>query len=176
MLPCTPRRALLALATALASIFLAVAAAPAAVETKPRDVSHFNLGPRALALEGYDPVAYFPEGGGEPKKGLESISLVHDGVRYRFASEATKQIFLAKPAKFEPAYGGWCAYAMARGEKVEVDPESFLVTGDRLFLFYKSFFADTRAKWLRDEKALAEKADKAWKKIVEPEPKPGADR
>lgn len=159
------------LSTLLASAVASGSDAREAAQEKKRDVSRFNLGKAQLALKGYDPVAYFPEGGGKPRKGSDAFELVHAGVRYRFASEETKKLFLAKPAKYEPAYGGWCAYAMADGDEVDIDPESFLVTGERLFVFYKSFFADTRAKWLKDERALMEKADKAWKKIVEPAPK-----
>ena len=137
---------------------------------KPRDVTHFNLAKDKLALQGYDPVAYFPEGGGTPKKGLVTLALEHEGVRYRFASEANQKLFRATPAKYEPQYGGWCAYAMADRDKVEIDPKSFLVTDGKLYLFFKAWYADTRAKWLRDEKGLREKADRAWKVLNAPPP------
>jgi YHS domain-containing protein len=141
-------------------------------ESGARDVRHFNLDKHKLALSGYDPVAYFPEGGGKPLKGSDKITVTHKGVVYRFSSEATKALFVKTPDKFEPQYGGWCAYAMADDEKVEIDPKSFLITEGKLYLFYKSFFNDTRAKWLKDEAALAKKADAGWKKILEkPAPK-----
>ena len=144
-----------------------------AQEKKPRDVSQFNLGKDGLALQGYDPVAYFAEGGAKPTKGLDTITTTHDGVLYRFASEAHKKLFLASPDKYEPAYGGWCAYAMAKKEKVEVDPESFLTTNGRLMVFYKGWFNDTRAKWLKDEAGFTTKADAGWKEVnVPPKPKP----
>jgi hypothetical protein len=54
---------------------------------------------------------------------------------------------------------------MADGEKVEVDPESFRLLDGRLFLFYDGFFGDTRAKWLKDEAGLLEKADAAWPRL-----------
>ena len=169
----TPPPALLRNVFLLALAWLALPLAPArAQEKKPRDVSHFNLGKKGLALSGYDPVAYFEEGGGKPQKGSEDITTVHDGVLYRFSSEATKQLFLANPAKYEPEYGGWCAYAMADGDKVEIDPESFLIQGGKLYLFYKGWFNDTRAKWLKDPDKLQAKADKAWRKIITPKPEP----
>lgn len=78
-----------------------------------RATAAWNLaGTSHLALSGYDPVAYFPEGGGKPAKGAQSISLVHGGVLYRFATEANKAAFESNPARYEPAYGGWCAWAM----------------------------------------------------------------
>jgi len=116
-------------------------------EQGERDVSHFNLDKNKLALSGYDPVAYFTEGGGKATKGSDKITTTYKGVVYRFATEEHKALFLKTPDKFEPAYGGWCAYAMAEGEKVEIDPESFVVTDGKLYVFYKSFFNDTRSKW-----------------------------
>ena len=157
-------------------VLLAPLAASQESETKkPRDPTHFNLDKKKLALQGYDPVAYFPAGfpagGGTVRKGLETLTTTHAGVVYRFASEENRKLFLATPERFEPQYGGWCAYAMADAEKVEIDPESFLVTDGKLYLFFKTWYADTRAKWKKDEKNLAAKADRAWKELNAP-PKP----
>lgn len=145
-------------------------AAPAVAQDPPkekqRDVSHFNLGKDGLAIEGYDPVAYFPEGGGKPAKGAKDLELRHRGVLYRFATKENRALFEKSPARFEPAYGGWCAYAMAQGEQVEVDPKSFLVTGGELTLFYKGLFNDTRKKWQKKPAEYEKKADAAWAKIT----------
>jgi YHS domain-containing protein len=146
-------------------------AKPAAPDPKdpatPRDVSQFNLGDGGLALGGYDPVAYFPDGGGKAKEGKESLELRFRGATYRFASEENKKAFAADPLKYEPAYGGWCAYGMAKGDKVEIDPESFLIVDGKLMVFYDGFLADTRAKW-QDEGAskLQPKADATWSRYV----------
>ena len=118
-----------------------------------------------LAIQGWDPVAYFPEGGGKPQEGDPKIKLVQGEITYRFASEEHRKLFVADPWKYEPAYGGWCAYAMAKGDKVEVDPESFRILDGRLFLFYNGLFADTRSKWLKEEDELRGKADAAWVKL-----------
>jgi len=142
-----------------------------AQDKKPRDTQHFNLDKKGLALQGYDPVAYFDEGGGKPAKGDAKITSTHDGVTYRFASEAHKQLFLADPAKYEPQYGGWCAYAIPDKDKVEIDPESFVVRSGKLYLFYKGWFNDTRSKWLKDPADFVKRGDKAWKEITAP-PKP----
>jgi YHS domain-containing protein len=160
------------LACALLACF---ALGAAAVQGKPRDVTHFNLGKLSLALAGYDPVAYFAEGGGKPAKGEAKFELVHDGVRYRFASEAHKALFVKNPAQYEPTYGGWCAFAMAERKKVEVDPESFVVREGRLFLFYDGWFNDTRAKWLLDPVKLTQRADREWAELIAP-PKPKTER
>ena len=140
----------------------------------PRDVSQFNLGSHgddALAIDGYDPVSYFPEGGGKPLEGDQKITADFRGVRYRFASEANRKLFLKEPTKFEPAYGGWCAYGMAKNDKVEIDPESFLIVDGHLMLYFNGLFADTRAKW-QDEggDTLKPKADASWDKFLAKKP------
>lgn len=168
--------ALLALALALTpfvSPAVPKGTAPLVQEAQKRaDLAHLNLDKQGLALAGYDPVAYFPEGGGKPAKGSAEIALVQGGVTWRFASERNRELFQAAPKRFEPAYGGWCAWAMVESDKVEVDPTSFLIEDGRLFVFYDSFFADTRKKWLAKTGAvLRPKADAAWAKIVAP-PKP----
>ncbi len=130
-----------------------------------RETKHYNTKSGTPAIEGYDPVAYFPEGGGKPAKGDKKFAFTFRGVLYHFANQANLDAFKKEPKKFEPAYGGWCAYAMGKtGEKVEIDPASFKITDGRLFLFYKDFFTDTRDKWSKDEKPLNQKADTNWKK------------
>jgi YHS domain-containing protein len=124
----------------------------------------WNLGKQDLAIDGFDPVSYFPEGGGAPAKGDAKIETQLDGARYRFASEAHRALFLSEPQRYRPKYGGWCAYAMADGDDVEIDPRSFLIEHGRLLLFYKGLFADTRAKWLPKSAELATQADSNWAK------------
>ena len=131
-----------------------------------RNVAQWNVGRDKLAIQGYDPVAYFPEAGAAATKGDEHITAEYEGVVYRFASAAHREEFLANPARYEPAHGGWCSYAMLEGDKVQVDPKSFIVKDGRLFLFYKGFLGDTRAKWLKaDHTTEAKTADANWMQI-----------
>ncbi|MEM9799689.1 MAG: YHS domain-containing (seleno)protein [Planctomycetota bacterium] len=137
-------------------------------------LKHYDLGKGSVALDGYDPVAYFPEYGGKPSKGSKKITTKHRGVVYRFASEANRKAFLADPERFEPAYGGWCAWAMAdgKGNKTEANPKSFTIEGGRLYVFYDGFFGDTRKKWNKKGGApkLASNSDANWKRISGEEP------
>lgn len=124
---------------------------------------HFNL-EKGLALAGYDAVSYF--NGSKPAKGKGSIQAISDGVTYYFANEKNKQAFIQNPEKYKPEYGGWCAYAMgAKGEKVEVDPNTFKIINGKLYLFYNAFFNNTLTSWNEDEAALKSKADNNWKRI-----------
>ena len=65
---------------------------------------------------------------------------MYNGTTYRFISQQNREEFAKNPARYEPQYGGWCAYAMGKqGEKVEVDPETFKILDGKLFLFYNKY-------------------------------------
>lgn len=114
-----------------------------------------------LALQGYDPVAYFTYN--YAKKGDKNISATYAGITYYFSSTIHKNLFLKNPAKYEPQYGGWCAFAMGDyGKKVEVNPETFKIIDGKLYLFYNAYLNNTLKSWNKDEKNLKSKADKNW--------------
>lgn len=155
------------LLTALVVMTFAATAAwaqDAEKEMKDESTEHYNL-KKGLALQGYDPVSYFVDD--EPRKGDKSITSTHNGVTYRFASQDHKTKFEAAPEKYLPTYGGWCATAMADGEKVKVDPENYKIADGRLFLFYDSFFTNAKRAWDKDEAAMTRKADAYWEKLNE---------
>lgn len=129
-----------------------------------RTVSAWNLaGKSKLAIKGYDPVAYFS---GSAQKGKDNFTAEYKGALYHFATAANRDTFLADPVKYEPAYGGWCAWAMKDGEKVEIDPTKFIVKDDRLYLFYDGFWGNTKTKWEKeDHAAQVKQADAKWKAL-----------
>lgn len=128
----------------------------------------FNLSGESIGISGYDPVAYFPEGGGKPVKGSIKIVSQYEGATYRFVSEQHKTLFDADPQKYLPLYGGWCAWAVgALAKRVDVDPQSFEIRDGKLYLFYRDTELDTRALWLKDTTNLVEKATINWKKLSE---------
>lgn len=129
----------------------------------PLRTQHFNLD-NGLAIQGYDPVAYFTQN--KAIKGNKQMSGTVDGVTYYFSSAVNKNLFFRNPKAYEPQYGGWCAYAMgAANEKVAIDPETFKVIDGKLFLFYHSWVNNTLTKWNKDEKNLRSRADANWTKI-----------
>lgn len=137
----------------------------------PRDTSHYNLEKNKPAIKGYDPVAYFPQGGGKPTKGKKDFAHTHRGVTYWFASAENLAAFKADPDAFEPEYGGWCATAMADGgRKVEIDPKNFKITGGRLFLFYKDVFSNALTDWNKNETGNTTSADGQWQKLTGEKP------
>ncbi len=131
-----------------------------------RNIEEWDIKKNKPAIDGYDPVAYFPESGGKATKGKKDLEYTHKGVTYRFASQSNLDAFKKDPKKYEPAHGTWCSWAMTTGDKTEADPKTFIVKDGRLFLFYNSFFGNTKKDWLKgDHDALANKADASWKKI-----------
>ncbi|MDZ7899598.1 MAG: YHS domain-containing (seleno)protein [Arcicella sp.] len=119
---------------------------------------------KGIAIEGYDPVAYFA---GKPQKGKAANTYTYEGVNYQFANVINLETFKKNPSKYEPQYGGWCAYAMGKsGEKVEINPETYKVLNGKLYLFYHTFFSNTLPDWNKDENALKVKADANWGKLV----------
>ena len=142
--------------------------------TAVRNVAEWSL-PSDLtrpAIEGYDPVAYFPEGGGAAQRGSPAIALNYGGVLYYFASSMNRDRFEADPSRYEPAHGGWCSWAMREGTKTEINPKSFIVRDGRLFLFYDGLWGDTRALWLgTDHGESLEAADGEWLSVSGEEPR-----
>ena len=124
---------------------------------------HFNVAGGA-AISGYDPVSYFTEN--KAVKGNKEITFTYEGIVYHFSTAANRDEFKKNPAKYEPQYGGWCAFAMGKnGEKVEVDPGTFKIIDGRLFLFYNQFFNNTLKSWNKDEVNLHRSADRNCQKL-----------
>ncbi len=124
---------------------------------------HFNL-EKSIALQGFDPVSYFV--GTSPKRGTAAYAFNYGNVIYYFNSQTNLDAFKLNPAKYEPQYGGWCAYAMgATGEKVEIDPKTFKIINGKLYLFYNSFFNNTLKTWNTKEAILLPKSVSNWKNI-----------
>ena len=118
---------------------------------------------------GYDLVAYHTIG--IPTKGNGHNVAVHDGVTYLFANADNLKTFEANPEKYVPAYGGWCAYAVAKkGEKVKINPKTYEIKDGKLYLFYNSWGTNTLKSW-KDEnpEELRKMADDNWKGIMHSE-------
>lgn len=113
-----------------------------------------------LALDGYDPVAYQTEARATP--GSPAFTASHEGAVYRFVSAASKATFEADPGRYVPAYGGYCAYGMARGYRAKIDPRAFTVVNGRLYLNYS---LDVRDRWSKDIAGYLQKADANWARL-----------
>src|SRR4051812_16860432 len=88
-----------------------------------------------LAIKGYDPVAYFTIG--TPTRGLPEIEHEWDEHRYRFSRLEHRELFKADPVRYAPQFGNFCAMALTRGELDEANPESWLISDGKLYVFGK---------------------------------------
>lgn len=121
-----------------------------------------NVDKTGLALKGYDPVAYFTEN--RPVEGNPQFVSTYNGARYQFASAANKNTFDADPAKYEPQFGGFCAYGVSKGYTVPIKVEAFGILNGRLLLQYD---LGAREEFNRDPQGNLQKADGNWPKLVE---------
>lgn len=124
-----------------------------------------NLTKDGLFLQGYDPVAYVKIG--KAMKGRKQLDAAYGGGTFLFATDSDRAAFQKEPQRYLPAYGGWCAYAMAEGDFVDVDPETFKVVSGTAHLFYNGWLGNTLKKWNKDEARLKAAADAHWKKLNE---------
>jgi YHS domain-containing protein len=113
-----------------------------------------------LAIKGYDVVNYFTAGA--PAKGDASFKSSHNGATYHFVSAANKAKFDANPAKYLPAYGGFCAYGAAQGYKVSINPEAWKIVNGKLYLNYSK---GVQRKWDGDIAGYIKQADANWPNI-----------
>lgn len=133
-----------------------------------RNVDQWNLGADRLAVKGYDVVSIF---NGDVSEGTEEFEIEHDGAVYRFKNQKNLDQFLSNTDKYEPAHGGWCSTAIAFGQKIDVNPEKFVIKGDRLFLFSFLNGNDARVMWNNDPARLERRADFNWRRTSGEEPR-----
>jgi YHS domain-containing protein len=135
-----------------------------AAQTDQERKANFNIESN-IAIQGYDPVAYIVS-----KKAIEGkkeIVATYKGINYRFSSKENLALFKKSPSTYEPAYGGWCAYAMGNsGEKVEIDPGTFKLIDGKIYLFYNFYFNNTLKSWNKMEAELKTKAENNWNKTI----------
>ena len=148
------RRLLIPIRLAYAGFLLAMALPTAAV------AQAVNLSRDGVALSGYDAVAYQTENAA--RKGSPEFVATHEGATYQFASAANRDAFLADPGRYAPAYGGYCAYGVAQGHKVSVDPEAFRVVEGTLYLNYSK---GIQRRWLKDIPGNIATAERNWPRL-----------
>jgi YHS domain-containing protein len=113
-----------------------------------------------VGLQGYDPVSYFQKSG--PLHGDGNHEAFYEGVSYIFATDSNKKAFQANPAKYLPAYGGYCAFGVSAGRKVFGDPLSWKIVDSKLYL---NLNKKVQKIWLKDIPLYIKQADNEWVKI-----------
>lgn len=124
-----------------------------------------NVTNTGLAMRGYDPVAYHTDG--KAVAGSFARTILHDGAVYRFSSDENKKAFKANPAKYLPAYGGFCAFGLAQGVKVDADPELWTIVDGTLYL---NLAPPVQKRWEGDKAGFIKSANDKWAKLKDVDP------
>lgn len=119
-----------------------------------------TLGTDGIAIKGYDPVAYFAENA--PRKGKPEYTIDYKGAKWQFASQKNKALFEANPEKYEPAYGGYCAYGVAQDYLVKIEPDAWSIRDGKLYLNYDQ---NIQKRWSEDPDGYIEQADEKWPRL-----------
>ena len=114
-----------------------------------------------LAVGGYDVVSFYSR---KPLKGKESFAQLYYGAEWRFSSRANLDLFRTNPEAFVPQYGGYCAWAAARGKLAKGSPKYWHVRDGRLYL---NFNERIKTKWETDITGFIRKADINWPGLLE---------
>ena len=115
-----------------------------------------NNEPR-IALDGYDPVAYFTDC--RPVKGSQEFTFAFDGAVYYFKSAEHRTMFAADPDRYAPQYSGYCAISVSMGKKVRADPEAWIISDGKLFVFGAK---EGVPNFAQDSAAIVRQADAEW--------------
>ncbi len=111
----------------------------------------------AVAIEGTDPVAFFTE----KKAVVGSSEFAHrwKGAQWRFKNAANRDAFAARPEKYAPQFGGYCAWAVSQGYTAAIDPEAWTVHKGKLYLNYS---IGVRDEWAKDIPGNIVRGEKNW--------------
>jgi YHS domain-containing protein len=117
---------------------------------------------KGVALEGYDPIAYFTEG--KPAKGDPNIEATFDGALYHFASQANRETFEKSPTQYAPVYGGYCGYAASIGKVRPANPLIWSIVDGQLIVQHTKGADEL---WRKDVAGNKARADKYWPLLIE---------
>jgi len=152
------KRLLLSLLVVLLSFgFVACGSTPAENNSNNPGETLFNKDSKGLVIGGYDAVAYFKDS--KAVKGDAQHKLEWSGATWHFSSAANRDEFKANPEKYAPQYGSYCAWAMARNEKANIDPNSWKIVDGKLYLNYDK---KIQGLWEADIPGFIKKADGFW--------------
>lgn len=110
-----------------------------------------------MAINGYDPVAYFTEN--KAVEGKETFNVVWNETKWLFSSQANLDAFKADPTKYAPQFGGFCAYGVSENHKSPTDPNAWTIVDDKLYLNYNN---KVKEMWSKDIPTRIKKANDNW--------------
>jgi YHS domain-containing protein len=152
--PIMSRRTVLAAGLAAGTAALFAGHTLRAQASEGRQYTGFSSG---LAVDGYDPVAYFTES--KPVKGDPTITHRWNGATWNFASAENRDLFVADPERYAPQYDGHCAWAAADGKPAKGDPDHWKIVDGKLYLNYNGRI---QRRWEGDIAGFISRADQTW--------------
>ncbi len=114
-----------------------------------------------VAINGYDPVAYFRADA--PVKGKAAHTVSWQGATWQFADADNRAAFESAPEDFAPQYGGYCAYALSKNAIAKTEPDAWTINNGKLYLNYDT---SVRALWQRDIPGNVARADANWPSVL----------
>ncbi|MEO3415579.1 YHS domain-containing (seleno)protein [Roseovarius sp. CAU 1744] len=120
-------------------------------------VNGLTLTGNSLGMHGIDPVSMFS--GEAPAIGDAVHTSAYDGVDYYFASAETKSRFDAAPESYLPQFGGFCAFGVYVGKKLDGDVRYADIVDGKLYLFVNAAIFE---KYLEDKEAVITGAFESW--------------
>ena len=114
-----------------------------------------------IAIKGYDTVAYFKQN--KPVKGSDSFVMDWKGAKWKFSSQDNLAAFKENPEKYAPQFGGYCAYGVAQGSTVKIEPDQWSIVNGKLYLNYD---ADVSKKWNKDQSKYIIEANKKFPDLI----------
>jgi len=136
---------------------LAGLADPARASTTERVIVNRYTG---LAIEGFDPVAYFVDA--RPVIGREAFEASEAGAIWRFRNEGNRASFVAHPDIYGPQFGGYDPTDLARGVTFAGNPRFWLISGQRLYLFGRE---ESRDAFAADPERFVREANQRWPQL-----------
>ena len=119
-----------------------------------------NQSSDGVAIEGYDPVAYFTDS--RPVKGSSQYTYQWHGAVWHFASAQHREAFVKSPESYAPQYGGYCAYGVSQGHTAPVDPAAWKIINGKLYLNNNT---EVQELFLSHPSSEIKKADQNWPKL-----------
>jgi hypothetical protein len=117
------------------------------------------------AVGGHDVVAYHSlPAEAAPVAGDAGFSTSYKDVDWLFSDADNREAFNADPDKYRPAYGGYCAWAMARGKLAKGEPEVWHVYNGVLYL---NVSKRIKKDWLSNIDRDIERANANWPGVLE---------
>lgn len=116
--------------------------------------------PGSIALRGYDVVAFYTQG--KAVKGDAALMYQWKNVQWLFSSQRNLDLFKTNPERYEPQYGGWCAYGLSRGYKAPTIADTWYIENGKLYFNYSE---KVKVIWQKGKEQYIDSANRKWPQI-----------